>query len=740
MIQLPRLLDSQMHEVRRLNPSSLAVTLTDEPLSNAQMILPMGDGDPVAFFSWVEIYGLYGSMGIYCVKTADETFGSNVSLYLEHGLCTLQRDTTAEAKYRPSTGSGSTSGGISPRSSEMVGGGSSGSSSEDETKHKGSIAKLLAEAMDFQRGGYWQLGTVEADNTSYTVDFQNTNVLTCIVRIVRQDPALHIVTDQTTWPWTLHVLRAETIPSCECRLTRNADDVHVNHNTSSFYTRVVSDRLKTPLVADTAEQYGEHTYYYAIPDNVSDADARHVCEVFLETHKQPAISISVSGMQLAKRTGEPLDRLQIGRMCRVALPDYNAVYNERIVSAMYSNLIKQPERVQLVLAASQQDAVEILAQAAYNAGRSKGGGGAAYSAVKQQNEEEQKSMIIQFYDEQLEDTRQRIRYAGISLDGTAASVNLLASQKDLNDNVTTLNQAIITLNGSEGKLTAKVTRDEVSAAVELSGDGVTISGGIITLDGAVIANKISASLFTGATITGVQDFTTINAHGSLCDFITGQFQNLNLLATTDIKFGNTAYKPCTMTVGGDIVGYFLGHDNIAFNWSDIQAVKALVSAAEIRGANSVTINEDDIVLKGLTGLDVDNYTLRINVEATASNGASESTIFEQDLTATIQAIIDAHSGGGRELYKASTLMFNGSSYSSRNADLTVHLADTNNPRTFSKTSTQTGPNMTLTLTNASSMGRYLYYFWSERSDLATRLYPSRDTYLVYNHSTYDGVY
>lgn len=89
-VRLPRLLDDNMRERRRLHPVSLRLEMCLMPLSTAMMVLPPGE-EGVAAGDFVELYGPEESAGVFrvsCIET-DYGPGGGQRVWLEHGLCTL---------------------------------------------------------------------------------------------------------------------------------------------------------------------------------------------------------------------------------------------------------------------------------------------------------------------------------------------------------------------------------------------------------------------------------------------------------------------------------------------------------------------------------------------------------------------------------------------------------------------------------------------------------------------------
>lgn len=62
----------------------------------------------------------------------------------------------------------------------------------------------------------------------------------------------------------------------------------------------------------------------------------------MNSRAAPVLQIQADGYDLKAVTGFDWDEQHIGRMCRVALPDYDTWFTERVVSVQYPNLLDQP--------------------------------------------------------------------------------------------------------------------------------------------------------------------------------------------------------------------------------------------------------------------------------------------------------------------------------------------------------------------------------------------------------------
>lgn len=327
MTRLARVLDGDMRELRRLHPTQQSVDDRVTPLSTASLTLP--EGEHAAFGEWVEVFTQNGSSGVYRVVSASETYTGEASAELEHGICAL-----GDAIIH---GEGTISGTLSEVLSAMLG------------------------YQVVQSGGapLWALGSV-ATNAQASFDHDSTNLLSAVLAVV---PDGYILTfDQSALPWRLGVAKMATTADCEGRLSRNLRGVTVTVDEEDFCTRIYCDKLPAPGYMDgpTVGAWGIKAKTITAQDNVTPESLTAYITQYLEDHKNPRVSIECDAEDLSSITGESIDRMEKGRLFRLALPDYGVSMEERILSVHTGSAYDEPERVRLTLANSIRDTADTL--------------------------------------------------------------------------------------------------------------------------------------------------------------------------------------------------------------------------------------------------------------------------------------------------------------------------------------------------------------------------------------------
>ena len=327
MTRLARVLDGDMRELRRLHPTQQSVDDRVTPLSTASLTLP--EGEHAAFGEWVEVFTQNGSAGVYRVVSASETYTGEASAELEHGICAL-----GDAII---PGEGTISGTLPEVLSEMLG---------YQAVHAGGAA-------------LWALGSVET-NAQASFENDGTNLLSAVLSVV---PDGYMLTfDQSALPWRLGVAKMATTAECEGRLSRNLRGVTVTVDDEDFCTRIYCNMLPSPGYMDgpTVGTWGIKAKTITAQENVTQESLNAYITQYLEDHKNPRVSIECDAEDLSAITGERIDRMEKGRLFRLALPDYGVAMEERILAVHTGSAYNGPERVRLTLANSIRDTADTL--------------------------------------------------------------------------------------------------------------------------------------------------------------------------------------------------------------------------------------------------------------------------------------------------------------------------------------------------------------------------------------------
>lgn len=471
MTRLARVLDGNMRELRRLHPTQQSVDDRVTPLSTASLTLP--EGEHTAFGEWVEVFTQNGSAGVYRVVSASETYTGEASAELEHGICAL-----GDAII---PGEGTISGTLSQVLSAMLG----------------------YQAVTAGGAPLWALGSV-ATNAQASFDHNSTNLLSAVLAVV---PDGYMLTfDQSALPWRLGIAKMETTPSCEGRLSRNLRSVTVTVDDEDFCTRIYCNMLPAPGYMDgpTVGTWGVKAKTITAQENVTQESLTAYITQYLEDHKNPRVSIECDAEDLSAITGEAIDRMEKGRLFRLAMPDYGVAMEEHILAVHTGSAYDEPERVRLTLANSIRDTADTLvyiensvtggaSSSSARGGYVRGGGGSGISPASVLD-------MLKKAETYITADEAWTREAGIRIESNYAE--LYATKKsivgDWTGDVETID-ALIRASTDNGGLVAmlvgrKNSAEEVNAAISATAAG----GGLMTLKASqtdldAMGNRVSSA-------------------------------------------------------------------------------------------------------------------------------------------------------------------------------------------------------------------------------------------------------
>lgn len=458
-VRLPRLLDAQLREVCRLHPVTLSINERLVPPHDASMTLPPGEG--ASFHAWVELYTIDGSAGFYRVSSSSESYVSTGDVDLEHSAAILgDAIIPGEGKY-------------------------SGTCAEV-------LTAILANQTTLVNGQKpWILGVcAKSANIEYAYDCNN--ILSAMTEVVGDEKDGYALEFDDThgFPWRVNVVSVETSASCEGRLSRNLESVSVSMSDDDFCTRIYCKSLPEPHYIDgpTVNTWGIITKTITAGEGVTAESLQNYITRYLEDHKNPRNSIEINGVDLATATGESFDSFRIGRLFRLALPDYGVKMKERILVRSITDVYGDPRGVRLTLASNIRDTAEDLVRldntvtggSSQNSTKKYIGSGASKGTGISRNT---LLGLLRDYDDFYSATESWQREAGVKIEANHA--DLYATKTAITGNfagdVETIN-ALITASSDNGGLVAMLVGrknkvEDVTAAISATAAG----GGLISM-------------------------------------------------------------------------------------------------------------------------------------------------------------------------------------------------------------------------------------------------------------------
>ena len=463
-MRLPRLLNADGSERARLHPVKLSATINKTPLSVSNMVVLAGNDIFVRDF--VEIYKKDKSLGIFRVSSVGRESKGTQNINLSHGIATLEDSVTPA-----------------------------------ETTVQGTLSAVVATLLGYQKGtARWAVGSVPNEG-AYKLEVDRTNLLQAFCDICKQARDYVFRCDQTTTPWKINAYPVASENLSECRISRNASSPRMTIDESDLCTRVVAPQLDNGYMdADTVDTWGIVERDLGVPDDSDAAEVKKYAAEVLEARKNPAISVEIDAFELSDRTGDPIDRFEIGYRCRVAMADIGISVLETIETLYYGDLLASPDIVIITLANKPRDVSKSLASLANQTsgltstvtkyGSSIRGNSAAIDDNKQFIIRDRE--IIDLHTKTIEEQGLVLKEAEIQLGD--AKITLEAHQQTLTEQGKRLSSAEIRLDGAEANILLKVDKDGVISAINLSPEAITIQAAKINLEGYVTATQLSTEI------------------------------------------------------------------------------------------------------------------------------------------------------------------------------------------------------------------------------------------------------
>ena len=141
----------------------------------------------------------------------------------------------------------------------------------------------------------------------------------------------------------------------EARMSRNIVSAKISIDRSQMYTRLYPIgkgdlHLPEEYISFNESRYGVicRTQTNAEKETAEDLRAWAMSE--LKHHCDPVVTASLTALDLSRQTGEALDKITLGTVCRLALPEYGVALLERVNSMSWSDKVKDPQNISVTLA------------------------------------------------------------------------------------------------------------------------------------------------------------------------------------------------------------------------------------------------------------------------------------------------------------------------------------------------------------------------------------------------------
>ena len=240
----------------------------------------------------------------------------------------------------------------------------------------------------------WTLGRFDY-NVTNAYKFEGDSLLDALEEISRTLEDCRWTYDLSVYPFKLNFIKKDNTNPCEMRPGRNLVAITKTVDKSNMYTRfypIGKNDLHLPgngYVQKNTGKYGIIEKTQVDTNRATEADLRAWADERLKIHAEPRVQVVVDGLELSSKTGESLDKLTLGRTCKIPLEEFSTKIEEEIVELNYRDKKNEPENVRVTMANEQEDIVKILAkeikEGAGPNGSGRGGGGRG--GARQQKED-----------------------------------------------------------------------------------------------------------------------------------------------------------------------------------------------------------------------------------------------------------------------------------------------------------------------------------------------------------------
>ena len=548
----------------KFQPEKLSLTLT-ERTSTATMTVSE-DAPEMTVGDWMKMEDGPGAGIVWRIKSIDDQYDrATKTVNLEHIINTLRdRIIIDEVKSEYISGSA----GVWPTN--------------------GDTARFILENWQ----STWRLGGVADGEVRNPYSFNGDDLFSALETVsgTIEDCFWHY--DMSSYPFRIDLVYLSPSVVSEMRTDRNIRTLKKTIDRTGMYTRIFpigKDDLRIPggSISMNTEIYG------AIHKTETDESKETADELYwwayekLRKHCYPTVTISISGLDLAEATGETLDKLRVGYMCRVPLPEYNTTITERVTKLSYSDVINDPMNVTVTLSNKQED-VATISSVINNLTSAMGGGGRTSAANSGKDHawiedtEEHVALVAEGIigtDENGEPNWKRLSQIVVDGEGLHQTVEEIKEGDVIRDaridvNEKRILQEVTDRTNADGELQGRITvqADRITQEVtQRKGDTEALSGRI-TVQANRITQEVNDRTSADNTLSGritveanriTQEVTrATNAEGTLGGRITVEAGRINQIVSAVGKDGEVTAASITLAINEGKSGAWIDADNV----------------------------------------------------------------------------------------------------------------------------------------------------------------------------------
>ena len=344
-----RLLEGHsLTERARFQPESQPLTLNQRQSTTRIIVGPAAP--EISVGDWLQDMDEPGAGIVWRVKSIDNQLETETrTIILEHLINSL-RDKIMFGEVKPQTMGGTASG----------------------------CTALQAVTYILNQQSDWALGTFEYGSVSNPYAFNGDDLFSGLETVSASLEGCWWSYNFSSYPFTLNMTHRASVVSTELRQMRNIQTAKYTIDKSRMYTRLYpigknNLHIDGNYVSMNEAIYGIIEHADTDQSKATKAELRRWAEERIRNHCEPSVTWTVQALDFSRETGESLDQIVLGAMCRMPLPGYDTVIEEIITQLNYPDKIRDREMCTVTLANIQEDVASII----NNLIKSGGGGGRA---------------------------------------------------------------------------------------------------------------------------------------------------------------------------------------------------------------------------------------------------------------------------------------------------------------------------------------------------------------------------
>ena len=229
----------------------------------------------------------------------------------------------------------------------------------------------------------WTLGSFDYSSVSNPYNFNGDDLFSALETVSSSLDGCWWSYDFSSYPFTINITHRASTVSTELRMSRNIQTARISIDRSRMYTRIYpigknNLHIDGDYISRNDDIYGVISKTETDQSKETKAELYRWAEERLARHCEPTVTVTVSALDLSDATGESLDHIVLGALCRLPLPGYEVIIEEIISKISYPDKLAEPDRATVTMANIPEDVASIINNLIKSGGR--GGRAAAKNA------------------------------------------------------------------------------------------------------------------------------------------------------------------------------------------------------------------------------------------------------------------------------------------------------------------------------------------------------------------------